>query len=668
MRTLLRTLVVIMFVWVIMLTGCSQEESIPRVNKGEVDFSGFSLSGANRSYVLSGDWSFAPDRLVDPKQSWPEANTGYMDVPASWEFAPYIGDKAWDRQFGTYRLQIRLHPDDVGQTIGLNMRQISSAYRMWINGQLLMELGTVGTTALTSVPYESPEYVYFVPESSNLQMDIQVSNYAQRKGGIWSGIHIGSQRAIQSDSLPPLVRDCMSAGALLMMGLFYLVFASLYISDRSTLFLGLLSILLGLRTFLFGEVLVISFLPDLLWEWQVKLEYLVEIAAILALNQYLSSIFPEHFSRYVLKFLYLIFGLFAVFVLLTPPVIFTQWLTVFTVLITCTLLYSSCIVYPRAVRQRRLGARSGAIAGIIAFFAVLSDSFYYLCIPLTSEGLINTGFFIYLLTQMAVTVRRYIHLKQESAALTLRLAESNEQLEQKVMQRTRQLTESHRSNSRLLHNIAHDLNAPIALIRQQSKLLQVHVQEDGLHHLKLIGQQSEWAVRLAQNLNDLARLQENEMNFQPALMSSEGLLRFLYKRTEPIIRGGGFMWSHKSLDDLFEADALLVKVDLFLMERVFDNIASNMLKYALPAGHVSLSYENKEESMEIIFENEVAALTDETLDRMFDRFYQQVPEEGGRGIGLAVCSEIVRLHGGQIRVVQPDKGTIQFVISLPLML
>ncbi|WP_240413992.1 sensor histidine kinase [Paenibacillus periandrae] len=663
----MRILVVIMFVWVIMLTGCSNEKLIPRVNKGVADFSELSLSGANRSYMLYGDWQFAPERLVDPGQSWPEANTGYLEVPASWEFNPYIGGKEWDRQFGTYRLQIRLHPDDVGQTIGLNMKQISSAYRLWINGRLLKELGTVGTTASTTVPYEAPEYVYFVPESSSLQMDIQVSNFAQRKGGIWSEIYIGSQRAIQADSLPPLVRDLMSAGALLMMGLFYLVFASLYISERSTLFLGLLSISLGLRTFLFGEVLVISFFPDLLWEWQAKLEYWIEIAAVLALNQYLSSIFPELFSRYVLKFLYIIFGMFAVFVLLTPPIVFTQWLTVFTVMITCTLLYASCIVYARAVKQRRLGARSGAIAGIIAFFAVLSDSFYYLCIPFTSEGLINTGFFIYLLTQMAVTVRRYIHLKQESVALTLRLAESNEQLEQKVMQRSRQLTESHRSNSRLLHNIAHDLNAPIALIRQQSTLLQAHVQQDGLHHLELIGQQSEWAVRLAQNLNDLARLQENEMNFQPALMSSEDLLRFLYKRTEPIIRGGGFMWSHKALDDLFEADALMVKVDLFLMERVFDNIASNMLKYALPAGHVSLSYENKEAWLEIIFKNEVAALTDETLDRMFDRFYQQVPEVGGRGIGLAVCSEIVRLHGGRIHVVQPDKGTIQFVISLPLM-
>ncbi|SFK93831.1 Histidine kinase-, DNA gyrase B-, and HSP90-like ATPase [Paenibacillus sp. 1_12] len=663
----MRTLVVMFLVWVVMLTGCSKEESIPRVNKGEVDFSEFSLSSTNHSYMLSGDWLFAPDTLVDPEQSWPEASAEYLTVPKSWEFVPYLNGKEWGREFGTYRLQIRLHPDDVGKTLGLKISPIASSFRMWIDGRLLKEVGAVGTTVSTAVPHESQEYVFFTPQSSKLQMDIQVSNFAQRKGGIWNDIYMGDQEAIRAKSLPPVVRDCMSAGALLMMGLFYLVFASLYITDRSTLFLGLLSISLGLRTFLFGEVLVTFFFPDLLWEWKVKLEYFIEIAAILALNQYLRSIFPEHFSKNVLRFTYMIFGLFALFVLFTPAIIFTQCLTTFTVMITCSLLYSSFLVYARAVKHRRLGARSGAIAGIIAFFAVLSDSFYYLSIPLTSEGLINTGFFIYLLTQMAVTVRRYISLKQDSAALTMRLAESNEELEHKVMQRTRQLTESYRFNSRLLHNIVHDLNAPIALIRQQTKLLQVHVQKDGINHLTLIEQQSEWAVRLAQNLNDLARLQENKMNFQPSSMSMEEMLRFLYKRTEPIIRGGGFKWSHKALDELFEAVTLVVNIDLFLMERVFDNITSNMLKYALPDGNVSLSYAKRETVLEIIFENEVASLSDETLDRMFDRFYQQGPEEGGSGIGLAVCKEIVRLHGGQIHVDQPEKERLQVVISLPIM-
>ncbi|MNN76584.1 Alginate biosynthesis sensor protein KinB [compost metagenome] len=52
--------------------------------------------------------------------------------------------------------------------------------------------------------------------------------------------------------------------------------------------------------------------------------------------------------------------------------------------------------------------------------------------------------------------------------------------------------------------------------------------------------------------------------------------------------------------------------------------------------------------------------------RIFEPFVQVGRKKGGAGLGLALCKEIVQLHGGRISVrSQPGKGT-RFSISLPL--
>jgi signal transduction histidine kinase len=654
----------------LILTGCSEQiERVERptthIIQGFADFNKIHLSRTTLLYPLEGEWRFAPEQLIEPSQPWPEEESDFLAVPLSWERVdPALGLQKGHGK-GSYRLLLRLNEEDVGQTLGLYVKPISSAYRLWVDGHLLREIGKVSTSPADTIPRETTEYIYFVPVHNEIQIDIQVANYNQRKGGIWGGIYIGSEKAIEASLIPQLVRDSVNAGALFMMGIFYFAFAWLYIPQRSTFFLGLLSISLGLRTFFLGETLVTSFLPGLLWEWQVKLEYGIEIAAALAFNHYFRAMYPEHFSRYVLKVIQLVYAGLTMLVLFTPALVFTEWLSVFAGFAAITLLHALLFVYPKAMQYKRLGARSGGAALLIAFLAVLNDSFYYLWFPISSTELIYSGFFIFLLTQMAVTIRRYILLNQEAAALTIRLAESNEKLEQKIALRTRQLTDAHRANSRLMHNVAHDLNAPITLISRQAQQLKAYVNNEGQMFLGIIEQQSEWAVQLVQNLNDLASLQENEMSFHPIATRAEEILRFLYKRTEPIIRSGGFRWSSKPLDDLFEAEPLIIYVDLFLIERVFDNLVSNVLKYALKGRDVHMTYRKHVSHLEIVFENEIEPFFVETPERMFERFYQQKEDEAGSGIGLAVCREIVRLHEGLINVVQPDKGRIQIIVTLP---
>lgn len=63
-------------------------------------------------------------------------------------------------------------------------------------------------------------------------------------------------------------------------------------------------------------------------------------------------------------------------------------------------------------------------------------------------------------------------------------------------------------------------------------------------------------------------------------------------------------------------------------------------------------------------------LQEGNLDRLFERFYRTDPsrnsQTGGHGIGLSIASAIAAAHSGQIRASQPEQGSLQITVTLPL--
>jgi signal transduction histidine kinase len=667
----LRTLILFIMT-IFILTSCTASsknvDTFISVKKGKIDLSSVSLYSEKELIDLRGKWYFTSGQLLPPEMKVPSSKEQYIDVPKSWESIQSQSSIKDGKGFGTYRLQIRIHPDDVGKTLGVIVRPIASSYNLWINGQLMRTIGIVGKSVDTSIPKETVEYVHFIPTTDELSINIQVSNFQQRKGGIWDGIYLGSELAMQESINRNMIKEFTSAGALLMMGIFYLAFALFYLPERSTMYLGVLCILFGVRFFFLGEVLVTTWFHDFNWNWQVKMEYLIEITLIIAFSFYLRSMYPKEYSKWVFKLILIGELIIAFIVVLTSSGFFTKWMIIHATVAMCALFYVLCFVYPKAIKSKILGARSSAITLCIVFLALVNDTLYYLSIPYTTKDLLYAGFFLGLLSQMSVTIRRYVYLKQESDILAKRLTLYNQELEEKIVDRTSQLTESHRNNAQLMHNIAHDLRAPILLISERTKQLKNYVDSKGLPHISLIEQQSEWAIKLSRNLNDLASFQEEKMKFKPKQIMVPDLLRFVYKRSEPMIRGGGFIWYYKPLDELYESElsGVIVAVDMYLLERVFDNLITNSLKYT-PQGHeIGITYSVGDSYLEIAIENETSFVNTEIINRMFDRLFTGNHTYTGSGIGLAVCKEIIHLHKGDINVLHDQKNKISIVITLPL--
>ncbi len=117
----------------------------------------------------------------------------------------------------------------------------------------------------------------------------------------------------------------------------------------------------------------------------------------------------------------------------------------------------------------------------------------------------------------------------------------------------------------------------------------------------------------------------------------------------------------------------IIYVSANRMEQVFlniiinaiDSIIEKMQELPLLHGEIHVRLEGEKESSRIIFTDNGMGMDDQMMKKIFDPFFTTKKVGEGTGLGLSVSYQIVRDHGGEIRVwSDPGKGST-FTVSLP---
>ena len=111
-----------------------------------------------------------------------------------------------------------------------------------------------------------------------------------------------------------------------------------------------------------------------------------------------------------------------------------------------------------------------------------------------------------------------------------------------------------------------------------------------------------------------------------------------------------------------------IKIDELRIKQVFLNLISNAIKFT-PNGYIDVNIIHDHNLM-ISIEDSGVGIRKEDLSRVFKRF-EQFDEDSrfnvgyGTGLGLAISQEIVRMHGGSIRLVSEYTKGSCFTVVLP---
>jgi two-component system sensor histidine kinase BaeS len=115
---------------------------------------------------------------------------------------------------------------------------------------------------------------------------------------------------------------------------------------------------------------------------------------------------------------------------------------------------------------------------------------------------------------------------------------------------------------------------------------------------------------------------------------------------------------------------VLVFADVERLHQLFANLLENTLRYTDPGGRLCVWYARHDKTVVIHFQDSAPGVPADALPKLFDRFYRvdtaRMRSQGGAGLGLAICKNIVEAHGGEICAQPSPLGGVWMQITLPV--
>ncbi|UJF36351.1 7TM diverse intracellular signaling domain-containing protein [Paenibacillus hexagrammi] len=263
-----------MMLFILLLFGCSAPYSVEATvleKNSETDTLNLQKWQPQEGAVVSldGPWRFYWNQLLQPQDflDIPPNPPAIVTIPAQWKDYIIDGHALLNEGYGTYRMTFLLSDDAAERPLGLYFNNVASAYRFWVNGELMHGNGTVGMNAYAMVPRSYPRVFFFQPRAGVNEIVIQASNFSQRTGGIWESIEIGDAEKIASLHRNRVMVWTFITGCLLLMTIFSFFLYLFRKQERAALWFGLICLAICIRTSLLGESFVYVLFPGLTWEW-----------------------------------------------------------------------------------------------------------------------------------------------------------------------------------------------------------------------------------------------------------------------------------------------------------------------------------------------------------------------------------------------------------------
>ncbi len=239
----------------------------------------------------------------------------------------------------------------------------------------------------------------------------------------------------------------------------------------------------------------------------------------------------------------------------------------------------------------------------------------------------------------------------------------NQELEQRIQERTRDLKASNRELESYSYSIAHDLRTPLRAIVSFSQILQEDtaekLNEEESAILSRIINAGKYMSKLIDDILELGRISRTEMEMTPIDLSK--LVRASIER----LCDHGRMQKMRFVIE----DGLGISGDVRLVAVLLDNLLGNACKYSSRNPQPVIEFgqcQMQGETVYFVRDNGVG-FDMQYADKLFDPFQRMYSAEEfeGTGIGLATAQRIVHRHGGRIWAEStPGEGTsFYFVLS-----
>jgi signal transduction histidine kinase/CheY-like chemotaxis protein len=273
----------------------------------------------------------------------------------------------------------------------------------------------------------------------------------------------------------------------------------------------------------------------------------------------------------------------------------------------------------------------------------------------------------------------------DNVILYEQLQRANTRLEERVAERTQDLTTANRRlaaqwarlrqansfKSEILGTVAHDLKSPLGVILGRTEILKEMIAGTGAlddNAQSQIAQIRDAANRLTEMVDDLvadAMADALDITIRREPVDISGLVQEVTEANLPLAA------RKKQTITVAAPPNQTAMCDSDRMREAIDNLVSNAVKYSPIGGAIDIIVTQEAGNIIIRVGDQGAGLSPEDLSRLFGRFQRLSAKptagETSTGLGLSIVKRIVDLHGGRITVESAGRAQgATFVMQLPM--
>ena len=213
------------------------------------------------------------------------------------------------------------------------------------------------------------------------------------------------------------------------------------------------------------------------------------------------------------------------------------------------------------------------------------------------------------------------------------------------------------AQKQLLHDVSHELRAPLARLQVAAELIQQR-EEKSTAYIQRIHAECERMDQLIQRILNFARLEETAGSF-----TNLDLRELLQSHIDNVL----FEHPNRAIRFVHPSAAVSIDADRSLLGEAIDNILRNACKYTPEESPIDIELTSAPQGVNVIIRDYGEGVALEDLDKITTPFYRSGNRMHGDGfgLGLSIARRALEKHGGTLTIKNHSAGGLQVSLMLP---
>lgn len=227
------------------------------------------------------------------------------------------------------------------------------------------------------------------------------------------------------------------------------------------------------------------------------------------------------------------------------------------------------------------------------------------------------------------------------------------------------ISQAEKIQQEFISSVSHELRTPLTAISGWAETLSADPGaniDQTKRGLGIILKESRRLTTMVEELLEFTKMQDGRFTLRVESVDLASELEDAVYTYFELFRQEGIEVSYKGPDE----DVPPIVADSERMKQVFCNVLDNAAKHGSAGKRIDVSAACEDGKFVIRVRDYGPGIPEEELPFVKQKFYKGSSKARGSGIGLAVCDEIVRLHGGTFDIANAEGGGAVVTISLPM--